>query len=84
MLVAAYPTRGLDIGATEYVHSMLLKAREQGMGVILISEDLEEVTNLSDRIAVFFEGQVMKILPSEEANENNLGMLMAGMDEAAC
>ncbi|MDO7788837.1 ABC transporter ATP-binding protein [Desulforamulus aquiferis] len=84
VLVAAYPTRGLDIGATEYVHSMLLKAREQGMGVILISEDLEEVTNLSDRIAVFFEGQVMKILPSEEANENNLGMLMAGMDEAAC
>lgn len=54
------------------------------MGVILISEDLEEVTNLSDRIAVFFEGQVMRVLPSEEADESTLDMLMAGMKEAAC
>ena len=83
VLLAAYPTRGLDIGATEYVHSMLLKAREQGMGVVLISEDLEEILRLSDRIAVFFDGRIMKILSAEEANEHTLGFLMAGLEPEA-
>lgn len=83
VLVAAYPTRGLDIGATEYVHAMLLNARNQGMGVILVSEDLEEILNLSDRIAVFYEGRVMKVLPTEEADERTLGMLMAGVNSHA-
>ncbi|WP_312519662.1 ABC transporter ATP-binding protein [Anaerospora sp.] len=83
VLIAAYPTRGLDIGATEYVHSMLLKAREQGMGVVVISEDLEEIQKLSDRVAVFYDGHIMDILPAEQANEQRLGMLMAGMQEQA-
>lgn len=83
VLIAAYPTRGLDIGATEYVHSMLLKAREQGMGVVVISEDLEEIQKLSDRIAVFYDGQIMDILPADEADEQKLGMLMAGIHEQA-
>jgi len=81
VLIAAYPTRGLDIGATEYVHSMLFKAREQGMGVVVISEDLEEIQKLSDRVAVFYDGHIMDILPVEEVNEHKLGMLMAGMRE---
>jgi general nucleoside transport system ATP-binding protein len=84
VLVAAYPTRGLDIGATEYVHSMLLEARSQGMSVILISEDLEEIRKLSDRVAVFFDGRIMDILPVDEADERTLGLLMAGMQETAC
>ncbi len=79
VLIAAYPTRGLDIGATEYVHTMILKARSQGMGVVLISEDLEEIRSLSDRVAVFYDGQIMKTLPVEEADEQALGLLMAGM-----
>ena len=79
VLVAAYPTRGLDIGATEYVHTMILKARSQGMGVILISEDLEEIRSLSDRVAVFYDGHIMKTMPVEEADEQSLGLLMAGM-----
>lgn len=83
LLIAAYPTRGLDIGATEYVHTMLLQAREQGMGVVLISEDLEEILRLSDRVAVFFDGRIMDVLPVEKVEERTLGMLMAGMTEIA-
>ena len=79
VLVAAYPTRGLDIGATEYVHTMILEARSRGMGVVLISEDLEEIRNLSDRVAVFHDGRIMKTMPVEEADEQVLGLLMAGI-----
>ena len=79
LLLAAYPTRGLDIGATEYVHTMILEARSRGMGVILISEDLEEIRSLSDQVAVFFDGRIMKTMPVQEADERTLGLLMAGM-----
>ncbi|HBV87280.1 MAG TPA: heme ABC transporter ATP-binding protein [Desulfosporosinus sp.] len=82
-LVAAYPTRGLDIGATEYLHSKLLEARSNGIGVLLISEDLEELTNVCDRIAVLYEGRIMKVIPVEEADERILGLLMAGIAEEA-
>jgi ABC-type uncharacterized transport system ATPase subunit len=80
-LVAAYPTRGVDIGATEYLHSKLLEARNKGIGVLLISEDLEELTSICDRIAVLYEGRIMKVLPVEEADEHVLGLLMAGIVE---
>ena len=79
VLVAAYPTRGLDIGAAEYVHEMLLQASEAGMGVILISEELDEVQKLSDRVAVFFDGRIMDVLSVEAADEKTLGPLMAGL-----
>lgn len=82
VLVAAYPTRGLDIGAAEYVHEMLLKASYAGMGVILISEELDEVQKLSDRVAVFFDGRIMDVLPVEAADEKTLGLLMAGICSA--
>lgn len=81
-LVAASPTRGLDIGATRYVHSMLLEARKSGIGVLLISEDLEELLRLCDRIAVMYEGRIMKVIPVKEADERAIGLLMAGVKDA--
>jgi len=78
-LVAASPTRGLDIVATQYVHEMLLEARRGGIGVLLISEDLEELLILCDRIAVMYGGRIMRVMPVEEADEHTLGLLMAGV-----
>jgi simple sugar transport system ATP-binding protein len=84
-IIAAQPTRGLDIGATEYVRAQLLKQRQAGAAILLISEDLDEILALSDRIAVIYEGRIMDILPREEATPKKLGLLMAGvgLDEAA-
>ncbi|CEP66722.1 P-loop containing nucleoside triphosphate hydrolase [Moorella glycerini] len=83
VLVAAYPARGLDIGATEYVRLKLMEARDNGMGVFLISEHLEEIMTLSDRIAVIYEGQLMRVMDAGEADERSLGLLMAGIRQAA-
>ncbi|MBN2043564.1 MAG: ABC transporter ATP-binding protein [Anaerolineales bacterium] len=80
-LIAAQPTRGLDIGATEYVHLRLLEQREEGTATLLISEDLDEILALSDRIAVLFEGEVMGVLHQSEATPEKLGLLMAGVVE---
>ena len=81
-LVAVYPTRGIDMGAQEFIHSQLLDRRRQGVGIILISEELEEVMNLSDRIAVIYKGRILKILSSVEATRERLGILMAGLEDA--
>ena len=81
-LIAAQPTRGLDIGATEYVHLRLLEQREEGTATLLISEDLDEIMALSDRIAVIFEGEIMGVLAAAEATPEKLGLLMAGVVEA--
>jgi simple sugar transport system ATP-binding protein len=78
VLVAAQPTRGLDIGATNDVHKLLLEQRSQGTALLLISEDLDEILALSDRIAVIYEGKIMGIVNQEDANAENLGLLMAG------
>src|SRR5829696_7437687 len=79
VILAAQPTRGLDIGATEYVREQLLEQRRKGVAVMLISEDLDEVLALSDRIAVIYEGQIMDIVPREYASPEKLGLLMAGV-----
>jgi simple sugar transport system ATP-binding protein len=79
VIIAAQPTRGLDIGATEYVREQLLEQRRKGVAVMLISEDLDEILALSDRIAVLYEGQVMDIVPRENATPEKLGLLMAGV-----
>ena len=79
VILAAQPTRGLDIGATEYVREQLLEQRRNGVAVMLISEDLDEILALSDRIAVIYEGQIMDIVPREEATPEKLGLLMAGV-----
>jgi len=78
-LVAVYPTRGLDMGAAEFIHQQLLDLREQGVGILLISEELEEIINLSDRVAVIHKGKVMKVLKGSEAEQKKLGLLMAGV-----
>lgn len=79
VILAAQPTRGLDIGATEYVREQLLEQRRKGVAVMLISEDLDEILALSDRIAVIYEGQIMDIVPREDATPEKLGLLMAGV-----
>lgn len=78
-IVAAQPTRGLDIGATEYVRQQLIDQRNNGCGVMLISEDLDEIMALSDRIAVIYEGKIMDIIERTEANREKIGLLMAGV-----
>jgi simple sugar transport system ATP-binding protein len=79
VILAAQPTRGLDIGATEYVREQLLEQRRKGAAIMLISEDLDEILALSDRIAVIYEGQIMDIVPREYATPERLGLLMAGV-----
>ena len=77
-LLASQPTRGIDIGAIEAIRNILQDAKAKGVGVLLISTELEEVLSLSDRIIVLYEGKVAGIMNAEEANEDNLGILMLG------
>ena len=81
LLIACDPTRGLDVGASEFVRRMLLDRKEKGAAVLLISTDLDEVFSVSDRIAVFFEGRVMDIVPTEKARIDDVGLLMSGVKE---
>ena len=83
LIVVNQPTRGLDIGSTEYVWERLLEQRGRGCGVLLISSELDEIRALSDRIAVMFEGRIVATLPAADATEERLGLLMAGHAEAA-
>ncbi len=83
VLLVAQPTRGIDVGAGEFVHRQFLDLRARGRGLLVISEDLEELFTLSDRIAVIFEGRIMGIVPAAEATAQNVGLLMAGFQEDA-
>ncbi len=78
VLVAAYPTRGLDIGATEAVRKILLAERNEGAAILLISEELDEIFSISDRIAVLYEGRIMGEFASADANREAIGLMMAG------
>ena len=78
VVIASQPTRGLDVGATEYVRARLLDQRKAGSAVLLISEDLDEIIALSDRIAVIFEGRIMGIVPTQEVTVDQLGLMMSG------
>jgi len=78
IIIAAHPTYGLDVGATEFIRSMLLDEREKGVAILLVSEDLDEIMSLSDRIAVIFEGDFMGIIEAEKANLDDIGLMMAG------
>lgn len=78
MLVAAQPTRGVDIGATWYIHQCLLKQREAGTAILLISEDLDEIRSLSDRIAVMYEGRIVGIVERDTASVERIGHMMSG------
>ncbi|PKK39082.1 Unspecified monosaccharide ABC transport system, ATP-binding protein [Clostridiaceae bacterium JG1575] len=78
VLIAAQPTRGLDVGAIEYIHKRIIAERDKDKAVLLVSLELDEVMALSDRIAVIYDGEIQTILNAEEANEHKLGILMAG------
>ncbi|MFQ6386865.1 ABC transporter ATP-binding protein [Priestia aryabhattai] len=78
LLIAAQPTRGLDVGAIEFIHKKLIEERDKGRAVLLVSLELDEVMNLSDRIAVIYEGEIVDIVDPKETNEQELGLLMAG------
>lgn len=78
LLIAAQPTRGVDVGSIEFIHKRLIQARDSGKAVLLVSADLEEILSISDRIAVMYEGRIVGILDPEEATEERLGLLMTG------
>jgi simple sugar transport system ATP-binding protein len=77
-LIAASPTRGLDVGALETVHAYLRDAAKRGIAVLLLSEDLDEILTLADRIAVMYEGRIVGEVDAEEATVEELGLMMAG------
>jgi ABC-type uncharacterized transport system ATPase subunit len=79
VLIAAQPTRGVDIGSTEYIHRRLVEQRAEGTATLLISEDLDEIRNLADRIAVMYEGRIMGIVDHDAASTEQLGLMMAGV-----
>lgn len=81
VILAFQPTRGLDVGATDFVHKLLLDLRGRGVGILLISEDLDEILTLSDRIAVMFRGEILGTVAAESATSEKLGLMMAGVSE---
>jgi simple sugar transport system ATP-binding protein len=83
LLIAAQPTRGLDVGSIEYIHGQIVKKRDEGCAVLLVSPELDEIMSLSDRIAVMFAGRILDLLPAELATREGLGLLMAGIRSEA-
>ncbi len=79
LLIASQPTRGLDVGSIEYIHRRIIEKRDEGCAVLLVSPELDEVMSLSDRIAVMYEGEIVDIVPANEATKEEIGLLMAGM-----
>jgi general nucleoside transport system ATP-binding protein len=78
LVLASQPTRGLDVGATDYVDRKLLEQRDRGAAVLLLSEDLDEIISIADRVAVIYEGQIVGILPVKEVTREKLGLMMSG------
>lgn len=79
VLVAVHPTRGVDVGATEAIHAALRRQRDRGTATLLISEDLDELLELSDRIAVMYDGRILCVVPAQEADLDAIGLMMAGV-----
>ena len=78
LLVASYPVRGLDIGATEAIHRILLEESEKGTAILLVSEELDELFQIADRIGVMCDGKMMAILDRDQADYDTIGRLMSG------
>jgi simple sugar transport system ATP-binding protein len=83
LLIAVQPTRGLDVGSIEYIHRRLIEHRDRGKAVLLVSLELDEVLNVSDRIAVLNNGELVGIVNAAEATDNEIGCMMAGIEEGA-
>ncbi|HEV8571857.1 MAG TPA: ABC transporter ATP-binding protein [Actinomycetota bacterium] len=83
LLMAAQPTRGLDVGSISYIHEQIVKARDEGDAVLLVSTELDEILSLSDRIAVMYRGKVVAVIEAASATPEDLGLLMAGSAPAA-
>jgi len=83
LLVAAQPTRGVDVGATEFIYQQLIAARERGKAVLLVSADLDEILSLSDRIGVIFKGKIIREFRQEEATKERVGLCMTGEKQSA-
>ncbi len=79
LLVASQPTRGLDVGSIEYIHGQLIAKRDDGVAVLLVSTELDEIMQLSDRIAVMYRGKIVDILPADQVTKEQIGLLMAGV-----
>ena len=78
VLIAAQPTRGVDVGAIEFIHTRIVRARDEGAGVLLVSSELDEILTLSDRILVMFEGRIVAEFRRGEVTERELGLKMGG------
>ena len=81
LLIAVHPSRGLDIGATKYIQSRIIEERDRGAAVLLVSTELDEIMEISDRILVMYDGKIMGIVAQEEATRHGLGLMMAGITE---
>jgi general nucleoside transport system ATP-binding protein len=79
LLVASQPTRGVDVGSIEYIHDRLVEARDRGVGVLIVSTELDEVMSLSDRILVMFRGRIVAEFAGQGADKNRIGLAMAGV-----
>jgi len=82
-LVASQPTRGLDVGAMEFIHNKLLEQKARGLAILLVSEDLDEILLMSDRIAVMYNGEIVDVVDSRDADIGRLGLLMAGVRDVS-
>lgn len=80
LLIAAQPTRGVDVGSIEFIHNQIVAARDSGSAVLLVSAELDEVLGLADRVAVMYAGKIVKVLDEKDAERNKVGRLMAGGD----
>ncbi|MFQ5833501.1 MAG: ABC transporter ATP-binding protein [Candidatus Thorarchaeota archaeon] len=83
LVVAAQPTRGLDVGATEYIHNVLIQMRDAGVAILLVSAELDEIQMMADRIGVIFDGQIVAMKEPDQTDAQELGLLMAGHDGKA-
>jgi simple sugar transport system ATP-binding protein len=83
LLLIGQPTRGVDIGAIEFIHQQIVALRDQGKAILLVSVELEEILSLSDRIAVMFDGKLMGERMPDATDEKELGLMMAGMTKGA-
>ncbi len=81
LLIAAQPTRGIDVGSIEFIHRSIIEQRDRGVAVLLVSAELDEVLALSDRIAVMFHGEILAVIPAATATREQLGLLMAGITQ---